>query len=121
MVCELAGFDLHSSEGKGLQKHYLEEGTVATIPRRAMLPKGSTNFIVAGRSVSSDREANSALRVQASCMAMGQAAGAMAALAVRNSQTVIEVPIDEIRKTLAEHGAVVPEGEAANMRRTSSD
>ncbi len=113
--------DLHSSEGKGLQKHYLEEGTVATIPRRAMLPKGSTNFIVAGRSVSSDREANSALRVQASCMAMGQAAGAMAALAVRNSQTVIEVPIVEVRKILVEHGAVVPEGELANMRRTSSD
>ena len=100
--------DLHSCEGTGLQKRYLEEGTVATIPRRAMLPKGSANFVVAGRSICSDREANSALRVQASCMAMGQAAGAMAALAVRRDQSVSDVPITEIRKTLKAHGTVVP-------------
>ena len=80
---------------------------MATIPRRAMLPKGSANLVVAGRSVCSDREANSALRVQASCMAMGQAAGVMAALAVRNSMRVSDVPIDEIRTTLKAHGAVV--------------
>ena len=41
------------------------------------------NILVAGRCVSSDRLANSGLRVQASCMAMGQAAGAAAALAVQ--------------------------------------
>jgi hypothetical protein len=100
--------DLHTSDGKGLSKHYLEPGIVPTIPRRAMLPKGSTNFLVAGRSVCSDREANSALRVQASCMAMGQAAGATAALAAQQGVTVAEVPIEDIRRTLHEHRAIVP-------------
>ena len=100
--------DLHTADGKGLQKHYLEDGTVPSIPRRAMLPKGSTNFLVAGRSISSDREANSALRVQASCMAMGQAAGAMAALAVQTGLAVGEVPISQVRETLREHHAIVP-------------
>lgn len=100
--------DIHSSDGKGLQKQYLEEGTVATVPRRAMIPKGSVDFLVAGRSVCSDREANSALRVQASCMAMGQAAGAMAARAVVSGLSVVDVPIAELRQTLRAHGAIVP-------------
>ena len=55
-------------------------------------PKDSKNIIVAGRQISSDRLANSALRVQAACMGMGQAAGATAALAVRNKTTPSSVP-----------------------------
>ena len=79
-----------------------------TIPLRALVPKGSRNLLVAGRSVSSDRLANSALRVQASCMAMGQAAGAAAALAVRQNTTPLAVPIDEVKALLRQHKAVVP-------------
>jgi HAMP domain-containing protein len=52
--------------------------------------------------------ANSALRVQASCMAMGQAAGAAAALAARAGVTPASVPLAELRKTLTAHGAIVP-------------
>jgi hypothetical protein len=45
--------DLHV-EGGVTPKH-LEEGNVATVPLRALIPKGSENLIVAGRCVSSDR------------------------------------------------------------------
>ncbi|MBM4090796.1 MAG: FAD-dependent oxidoreductase [Planctomycetes bacterium] len=62
----------------------------------------------AGRCVSSDREANSALRVQASCMAMGQAAGAAAALAAKAGITPLRVPLGELRKLLDKQGAIVP-------------
>ena len=55
-----------------------------------------------------DRGAFSALRVGASCMAMGQAAGAAAALAVRTGIPSREVPLDSIRKLLRDHGAAVP-------------
>ena len=99
--------DLHMVEG-GLDKRYLEPGTVPTIPRRALLPRGSRNWLVAGRCLSSDRLANSALRVQASSMAMGQAAGALAALAARGGTTVAEVPLPELYALLREHGAIVP-------------
>ncbi|MDE2700144.1 MAG: FAD-dependent oxidoreductase, partial [Gemmatimonadota bacterium] len=71
-------------------------------------PKESRNLLVAGRSVSSDRLANSALRVQASSMAMGQAVGAAAALSVRLETTPREVPISDLRELLLSHGAVVP-------------
>jgi hypothetical protein len=65
--------------------------------------------MVAGRCVSSDRLANSGLRVQASCMAMGQAAGATAALAARENTTPLKVPLPEIRKMLREYEAIIPE------------
>lgn len=98
--------DVHDE--KGVEPKQLKEGTVPTVPLRALIPKGSRNFLVAGRSVSSDRLANSALRVQASCMGMGQAAGAAAALAVKNNTTPGNVPMDELRAMLKEHGAIVP-------------
>ena len=52
--------------------------------------------------------ANSGLRVQASCMAMGQAAGAAAALAHGKKTTPMKVPVKEIKNLLKEHGAIVP-------------
>lgn len=98
--------DLH--DRSGVKPQPLQRGIVPTIPLRALVPKGSRNLLVAGRSISSDRLANSALRVQASCMAMGQAAGATAALAARKGTTPLDVPIGEIRALLRKHGAIVP-------------
>jgi FAD dependent oxidoreductase/FAD binding domain len=98
--------DLHTKGG--VKPKPLAQGIVPTVPLSALIPKGSTNIIVAGRCVSSDRLANSGLRVQASCMAMGQAAGAAAALAVTGNTTPLKVPLTELRTLLAKHGAIVP-------------
>lgn len=100
--------DLHRSTGDGLGKQPLDVGVVPTVPRGALLPAGSSNLIVAGRCVSSDRLANSALRVQASCMAMGQAAGAMAALAARAGCDPEALRLADIHDLLRRHGAIVP-------------
>jgi len=98
--------DVHDEHG--VKPEHLPEGTFPTVPLRALVPRNSRNLIVAGRCVSSDREANSALRVQASCMAMGQAAGAAAALAVERNTTPLSVPLKDIRALLAKHDAVLP-------------
>lgn len=98
--------DLH--DDKGVIPKHLVEGVVPMIPLRALIPKGSRNFVVAGRCISSDRLANSALRVQASCMGMGQAAAAAAVLANIQGKTPGEVPYDDLKKMLEEHGAIVP-------------
>ncbi|MBI5694099.1 MAG: FAD-dependent oxidoreductase [Verrucomicrobia bacterium] len=100
--------DLHF-EG-GVKPKHLQEGVVPTVPRGALIPKGSRNLLVAGRCVSSDRLANSALRVQASCMGMGQAAGANAALAAKAGVSPGQVPLAELRRELTRHGAIVPAG-----------
>lgn len=102
--------DVHDEHG--VIPDHLKEGVVPTVPLRALIPKNSRNFIVAGRCVSSDRLANSALRVQASCMGMGQAAGAAAVLANTQKKTPLDVSIKDLRKLLQEHGAIVPDAAA---------
>ncbi|RRA99115.1 FAD-dependent oxidoreductase [Larkinella rosea] len=98
--------DVHDENG--VLPDHLKEGVVPTVPLRALVPKNSRNFLIAGRSVSSDRLANSALRVQASCMGMGQAAGAAAALASMQNKTPLDVPFGDLRKLIEEHGGIVP-------------
>jgi len=98
--------DLHSAEG--IVPQPLAYGVVPTIPLRALIPKGSRNLLAAGRCISSDRLANSALRVQASCMAMGQAAGAAAAIAVADNVTPLDVSLSALKALLRKHGAIVP-------------
>jgi hypothetical protein len=101
--------DLHRRDkASGLMGHPLESGVVPTVPRRALIPRGSRRLLVAGRCVSSDRLANSALRVQASCMAMGQVGGAIAALAAQHQQLPLEIDIASIKNLLSAHGAIVP-------------
>jgi hypothetical protein len=98
--------DLHF-EG-GVRPKHLNEGVVPTVPISALIPKASKNLLVAGRCLSSDQLAKSALRVQASCVAMGQAAGVTAALAAQTGKTPPQVPVADIRRELAKHGAIVP-------------
>jgi hypothetical protein len=100
--------DLHR-EGKSIYQEFLKPDVVANIPLRALVPRQSRNFLVAGRCVSSDRLANSALRVQASCMGMGQAAGAAAALASRQNVSPLDVPIAEVRRMIEAHGGIIPQ------------
>ncbi|HIG17164.1 MAG TPA: FAD-dependent oxidoreductase [Candidatus Handelsmanbacteria bacterium] len=107
--------DLHDKDG--IKPKPLCEGTVATVPLGALIPKDSRNLIVAGRCVSSDRLANSALRVQASAMAMGQAAGAAAALAVRLETTPRDVPLECLYELLEQHGHIVPKGQGKSKNR----
>jgi len=98
--------DLHTRSG--VKPEPLARGRVPTVPVSALIPRASRNIMVAGRCVSSDRLANSGLRVQASCMAMGQAAGVTAALAAQKNTTPLKVGLVEIRDMLRKHGAIVP-------------
>ncbi len=98
--------DLHVEEG--VRPKHLKEGTVATIPLRALIPKNGKNIMVAGRCISSDRLANSALRVQASCMGMGQIAGATAVLACKQNVSPLEVSLDEIKELIKIHNGIIP-------------
>ncbi len=101
--------DIHRPSGHGIDYRTLAKDTYPTIPRGALLPQGSTGLIAAGRCAAGDQEANSAYRVQASCMAMGQAAGVMAALAAASGVDPEMVPLADIHRTLRAHGAIVPD------------
>ncbi len=100
--------DIHKHDSNTTDVRPLAEGVVPTIPYGALIPRGSEHLLVAGRCAAGDQVAHSAYRVQASCMAMGQAAGAAAAIAARHDISVRHVDIEEVRQLLREHKAIVP-------------
>ena len=55
------------------------------IPYRCLIPQGVENLLVAGRCLSADQMAHSAVRVMPPCLAMGQAAGTAAAMAAKSA------------------------------------
>ena len=101
--------DQHNAGKSSARLVFHEKDRVGTVPLGAMLPKGVKNMLVVGRAVSSDHGDNSALRVQASCLAMGQAAGVVAALAASRSCDPRDVSLDLARKCLTDNGHIVPE------------
>ncbi len=106
--------DLHTAEdrcntGGNLYNIFLKDGVVPTVPYRALIPKGSDDLLCAGRIICSDQLANSGLRVQATCMAVGQAAGVAAAIAASRAVSVREVPYADLCAALKRQGAIVPE------------
>lgn len=100
--------DIHRPDGNGIDKTHLRHGVVPTVPRDAMVPAGNPYAVVAGRCIGSDQAANSALRVQATAMATGQAAGALAAMASDRGTDVTGVPMTDLHRVLVRSGAIVP-------------
>jgi len=99
--------DLHDKE-KGLDFKKLDKGKVPQVPLRSLIPKNIPQFLAAGRIISSDRLANSALRVQATCMATGQAAAVAATLAIKTKTQPQKLPLQDIKNTLRQFNAIVP-------------
>jgi hypothetical protein len=79
-------------------------GDCYDIPYRSLIPRKVDNLIVAGRSISATHEAMGAIRVMATCMAMGEAAGRAAKISVRGNRSPSEIDIEELRRQQLERG-----------------
>jgi hypothetical protein len=81
------------------------------LPLRMLLPRATAracppdNLLVAGRCASMTHDGQSAARVSGACFVMGQAAGTLAALALRRSESLRAVPVDIVQAALREDGA----------------
>lgn len=91
--------DIHSPDGSRLQIESSPIGSY-TIPLRALLPRRMNNLLVVGRCLSSTHEGLAAVRVSPLAMATGEAAGLLAALAVKTGQQVRQIPVLELQKRL---------------------
>lgn len=103
-VCYTFWFiDIHTDSH---QTHieYLKGPETPSIRLASLIPVGSVNVLVAGRCIGTDRAANSAIRVKATCMALGEAAGAAAKTAIDTGT----MDAAAVRELLADTGAVVP-------------
>ena len=72
----------------------------AQIPYRSLIPQKVDNLLAAGRCLSADQMAHSAVRVMPPCFAMGQAAGVAAAMAAEGQCGVRDIDVAELRKKL---------------------
>ncbi len=99
--------DIHHPEGGGCTLTWC--GDSYDIPFGSLVPKKIKNLLVAGRSISTTHEAMSAIRVMAPCMAMGEAAGRAAKIAVRKGITPGEIDVAELRAELIREGAYLGE------------
>ena len=82
---------------------------VAYAPYRALVPQKTEGLLVACRAFSSDDDANSCFNLIPHCMALGQAAGVAASIAVSRGIPVRDVPYPALKAALKEQGALLPE------------
>lgn len=93
--------DVHGKFGPRSNEYIpLADGVFYGIPYGCFLPEGIDNLMVAGRCLSATSEAAGAVRVMPPCMAMGEAVGTAAGLAVKKGILPCELPVDELREKL---------------------
>jgi hypothetical protein len=96
--------DIHNpADGKPSMLQMLD--APYSIPYRCLLPRGLDGLLVAGRCISGDHIALASYRVQSHAMAIGQAAGTAAALAVASRCTPRGLEAREVIQTLRAAGA----------------
>jgi hypothetical protein len=97
--------DIHASKGTSQVRIDLDKP--AYVPYRALIAPAFPNLLVAGRCISTDRQALASLRVMASCMGTGQAAGAAAAQSITQNCAVQDIDTQQLIATLKEWGTVL--------------
>jgi hypothetical protein len=91
--------------GTGTKWEYLPEGSAVGIPLGSLIPRDGVNVLTPGRCFSATHDAQASIRSMAQCMAMGQAAGTVAALASAGDGQVRSVAFDRVRRRLVDDGA----------------
>lgn len=97
--------DIHATTGSRQNVNFITEAY--DIPYRAIVPQRSANVLVAGGLVSASREAFASIRVQAQCMALGEAAGLACALCKNQNLFVNQLDGAFLREVLQKNGAIV--------------
>jgi hypothetical protein len=95
--------DIHGLiDEKKLGIKLMERGEYFEIPYRCMVTDSIENLLVAGRCISSTFIAQSSVRIQPTCNALGEAAGVAAAYCVRNNEKANELDGKIVRDIMSE-------------------
>jgi hypothetical protein len=97
----------HTPDGVTMNVYDLDPGKSMSIPYRCMLPKNTENLLVAGRCVSYEAPVANCIRCMPQCMAMGQAAGTAATIAVKLGVGLRNIDITLLQDTLRMEGAIL--------------
>jgi hypothetical protein len=94
------GIDIHGQKDEDDRMEDLPEGEFYEIPLRSLIVKNIKNLLVAGRCISSTREAHGALRIQPTSAATGEACGAIASVAIKSNLEIRDVNYLEVQKLI---------------------
>ncbi|RJS74961.1 FAD-dependent oxidoreductase [Candidatus Bathyarchaeota archaeon] len=102
--------DMHNPVGQGQEDNpYAKKcpppGESYDIPYRCLVPKKVENLLVAGRCISTTREAQAAIRIMPTVVAIGEAAGTAAALAAKHGVYPRKLDVSLLQHVLRERGA----------------
>ena len=105
-IC-LSGYtiDIHYNNESGTLFQKLEKPF--GIPYGCLVSEDISNLLIAGRCISVDDHVVGSTRVMTCCMAMGQAAGVAAVLAVDQRSSVAEVDVHALRQILISQNAIL--------------
>ncbi|WP_417012825.1 FAD-dependent oxidoreductase, partial [Alistipes sp.] len=101
----VAGYpvDIHHAEGGDCTLYWCED--CYDIPYRTLVPAAAGNLLVAGRCSSMNHEAMASTRVMSTCMALGEAAGRAARLALKAGVQPADLDVETLRAELRATGA----------------
>lgn len=97
--------DIHAANTSDQRCSFLK--SAAYIPFRCLYAEGFPNLLTASRCLSADRVASASVRVMASVMGLGQAAGIAAAECASTGHSIADTDIASLRDRLIEWGAVL--------------
>lgn len=99
--------DIHNPIGPGFELIPIPEGKSYTIPYRCLLPRTLSNLLVAGRSISATHVAQSAIRIMPISMAVGQAAGVAASIAIKQGKRLRQIDVEGLQLVLRDQNVVL--------------
>lgn len=94
--------DIHHPEGGDCTLYWCDD--CYDIPYRTLVPQKVENLLVAGRCSSMTHEAMGSTRVMSTCMALGEAAGKAAQIAVTDEVTPSKIDVKKLQKALRDEG-----------------
>ena len=95
--------DIHHAEGGDCTMIFCDDAY--QIPYGTLVPANVEGLLVAGRCSSMNHEAMAATRVMSTCMALGEAAGTAARIALEDGVDPSRVDVHKVQEALLENGA----------------
>ena len=96
----------HNQNPRRMELAHLWYGKIPSfsVPLGVVIPIGVEDLLMADKNISVSWEMNGATRLQPVVTGLGQAAGALAAIAVKTGRHPSEVPASEVQEVLLDHG-----------------
>lgn len=98
IAADVSALDIHDPKGGDVDFQGMRP---YEIPYRSLVPLGIEQLLVAGRAISADHDAHARSRNMPACMAMGQAAGIAASVAIDDGVTVRKVDVTKVQSILS--------------------